>query len=153
MIAAHEWNIVSYLLKKNNLKVRNEDEFKQQADLMLTMKEDEVKKSITSCKATMVQGNMTSESLSNALFKLFICLMRRKKLPGLNDRNKKALDGHILEVMQLLFAFFDNSKSEQNKLYALDIAKSLYNMTESDNSPDEEETDQFLIKMRGIIAE
>lgn len=28
MIAVHEWNIVSNLLKKNNLKVRNEDEFK-----------------------------------------------------------------------------------------------------------------------------
>jgi hypothetical protein len=28
MIAAHEWNLVSNLLKKANLKVRNEDEFK-----------------------------------------------------------------------------------------------------------------------------
>jgi hypothetical protein len=66
---------------------------------MLSMKEDEVKKSITSCKATMVQGNLSSESLSNALFKLYICLTRRRKLAGINDRTKKSLDGHILEVM------------------------------------------------------
>jgi len=46
---------------------------------------------------------------------------------------------------------FDEGKSEQNKLFAVDIAKALYNLTVSDTPPNEEEADQFLLKLRNML--
>ena len=74
---------------------------------MLMISDDEIRKSMTSCKATIAQGNIESDSLGSALLKLFVCLKRKRAHPKINDRTKSALDKYIVEVLKLLFLHYD----------------------------------------------
>jgi hypothetical protein len=102
------------------------------------MSEDEVRKVFVSAKASLAKGTIQSESLWNSLVKLYICLRRKRALPGLNDQTKRKLDENLVEAMKLLFLMTDNLEGEQNKKYLDDFVVLLYNLVESDKVPDKE---------------
>jgi len=151
MISRTEQDLVKSLLKQSKKAALAADEdYNAHAARLLVMSEDEVRKVLSSAKASLAQGTI-SESLWNSLVKLYICLRRKRALTGLNDSAKKKIDENLVEVMKLLFLQADNQEGEQNKRYLEDFVVLLYNLVESDQVPNKEQHSKFKEKVRSIV--
>lgn len=98
MTRKYERDLVANILRKNKREALSEEEYEREANLVLAMREEQVRASFSSCRASIVGGNIASESLCRSLLTLTVSLLRRRAQPNLNDRNKAALDQHIFDT-------------------------------------------------------
>ena len=134
MLKKYEYEIVKNLLKNGEKRLETDEDFEQHAKQLLMMSEDETRKILVSVRASISNGNVTSDSIGRSLLKLLVCLKRKRSTPNLNDRTKKILDQHILDVYKLQFLHMDNLEGNQNKAYCEDLVKLMYEMCEGDET-------------------
>ena len=152
MTDKYERDLVSNILRKNKRDaVQTEEEYNKEANLLLMMKEDQIRQSFNSCKASIVGGNIASESLCRSMLTLYVSLKRRRAQTGLNDRTKSALDIHIFEIYQLLFFHYDCLETDQAREYVLNLTNLIFDMSEesiTEKSLSEEGLKAFQEKLR-----
>lgn len=91
MTKTYERELVSSILRQTKREAVDED-FEKEANHLLIMNDEKVRSSFTSCRASIVGGHIASQSLCRSLLTLTVSLLRKRGLPGLNDRTKGALD-------------------------------------------------------------
>jgi len=78
MTKTYERELVANILRKNKREAVAEEDYEREANLVLLMKDEQVRSSFMSCRASIVGGNITSESLCRSLLTLTVSLLRRR---------------------------------------------------------------------------
>ncbi len=125
-VDAWEKDLLDTLMRRNNVKYTTDEEYTRSCDQMLAITEDEIKKEFNTFRASILQGNIESESIRTALIRLYVKLRRRKRMTGISDRMKRAYDKYILDVLKLLYLHLDTISSNPTPFTVPDIACKLF---------------------------
>lgn len=141
-----ESELIEKLLKRNNLKSNTDEEYRKHSDYVLGVTEDEVQKQFSGFKASIAKGSVTTDSLRTAMFCLYVKLTRRRRHPGINDRAKKSLDQHIVDLLSLILFHLECCIADEKPVAGLsskDVALVLFDMI-AEGAATEENLTKFI---------